>query len=104
MNNFQHPLGSSCQFDEEIQSISSQIRIRSFSESIHLIHHYKLKYLPMFSHHLNKNIYELNKVLIFEETPRAPDASIPVVSLELSLYLTIFLTLILFEVPENTKE
>ena len=30
-------LGSSCQFDEWIQSISSQIRIRSSSESIHLI-------------------------------------------------------------------
>ena len=51
----------------------------------------------MFSHHLYNNIYELNKVLIFEEIP-------PVCSPELILQPSIFLTLILFEVPENTNE
>ena len=49
-----------------------------------------------------QKIYELNKVLIFEEIH--PDSSIPVCPLELFLHPSIFLTLILFDVPENINE
>ena len=67
--------------------------------------HFELIQTKVFSHvqpPFVQKIYELNEVLIFEETP--PDLFISVCPLELFLHPSFFLTLILFEVSENINE